>query len=350
MVNSRPRKVRTKVIPIPKTWPNDGEGLEAYRERIYALHQERIINSQQPNTGNQLLGFEAWLSAFESEVDANWKLNSGKRQLRQSLKKPQSGATSPSIPVLSSLRGPRTTKRLIEHFWVSVLTVGFFIGLGLIGNATSKTADDGRQTSNEVLMPNIVGMTYGDFVENNSKLIETYFPDTIDLIASRSIWDQYNWKVVSQIPPAGTRLKPEDRLCLGVVKLDEVNSTRQRLRCWQEITGFEDIQGFDYDLQSKDLMSLSLRSSDLTGYFLKARVWIEMKDWNSVMLTYCSYEPVGLGESSTINLKLNTGASGSIFGDGGESFDVGLFNDWYGEYTYRIETIEKSFGSGCFSF
>ena len=94
--------------------------------------------------------------------------------------------------------------------------------------------------------------------------------------------------------------------------MDELDLSRQRLRCWQEIIGFADFSGFDYNLLSKDLISISIDDPDLKGYFLKAKVWIEMKDWNSVMLTYCTYEPVGVNGTSNINLKLDAGASGTV--------------------------------------
>ena len=77
---------------------------------------------------------------------------------------------------------------------------------------------------------------------------------------------------------------------------------------------------------------------------------IEMKDWSTVSLTYCSYEAVGTNGSITTNLELDPGASGTAFGDGGESFNTGLFKDWTGSYTYQIRQMWKSFGSGCFSF
>jgi hypothetical protein len=193
-------------------------------------------------------------------------------------------------------------------------------------------------------------MNYGDFKDKETKFLDNFYADTVDLIESRSIWDNYNWVVVAQIPPAGSKLIPDDRICLGVVKVEESNLDHKRLHCWQEITDFESTAGYSYDMVLKDLLKVTLPKPELKGFFLKATVLIEMKDWSTVSLTYCSYEAVGTNGSITTNLELDPGASGTAFGDGGESFNTGLFKDWTGSYTYQIRQMWKSFGSGCFSF
>jgi hypothetical protein len=358
-----------RTIRVPKTWPEPGESIDKYRSRIYGMHLERF--RQQTNLGpkSQPVDFKDWMEVFGSEVDQNWELNKNKKQEKALTEKIKGSSAnpwyfsdgflfflfmtvllSPAIPVLSWLRGPRNAK----HIWViiskTVLTIAIFAAFAIYGNSIDKNKTQSISKSQEMIMPNAVGMNYGEFVDNNTKFIEKYFPDTIDLIESRSVWNNYNWVIVAQIPPAGSKFVKDERLCFGVVKTDELDLSRQRLSCWQELIGFADLSGFDYNLLSKDLISISINDPDLKGYFLKAKVWIEMKDWNSVMLTYCSYEPVGVNGNSSINLKLDAGASGTVFGDGGESFDAGLFNDWNGEYTYEVKKIEKSYGSGCFSF
>ena len=356
-------------IQIPKTWPEYGESLKAYRSRIYRLHLERIRENQNQNPRVKPYEFDKWIEIFGPEVDANWNTNRDKKtkesteRSKEKKRKDQwyfsstflyflfvTVVFSPAVPVLFWLRGPRTARRMGVVFYKSALTVVIFGGLMAFGNWSEKNKANQDKTSKETSMPNLIGMNYGEFVDNNSEFNEKYFPDTIDLIESRSVWDNYNWMVVAQIPPAGSKVNLEDRPCLGIVKTDELELDRQKLRCWREINGFEDLEGYKYNMLSKDLISITLTDLDLNGYFLKSKVWIEMKDWNSVMLTYCSYEPIGANGSTDINLKLDAGASGTVFGDGGESFDAGLFNDWNGEYTYRVEKIEKSFGSGCFSY
>lgn len=356
-------------VQIPKTWPEYGESLKAYRSRIYQLHLERIKEKQNLNPRVQPYEFDKWIEMFGPEVDQNWSSNKDKRTKESAIKSNEKRRLnkwyfsdtflgflvltvlfSPFVPVLSWLRGPRTAKRMRVIFYKSVLTVAIFGGLYAFGNWSEKNKANQDIATKEVLMPDLIGMNYGEFVDNNSEFYEKYFPETIDLIESRSVWDNYNWTVVAQIPPAGSKVNLEYRPCLGIVKINELELNRRRLRCWREINGFEEFESFKYNMLSKDLISLTLTDPDLKGYFLKAKVWIEMKDWNSVMLTYCSYEPIGVNGSADINLELDAGASGTVFGDGGESFDAGLFNDWNGEYTYTIESIEKSFGNGCFSF
>jgi len=358
-----------RTIRVPKTWPEPGESIDKYRSRIYGMHLERFRQKTNLGPKSQPVDFKDWMEEFGSEVDQNWESNKNKKQEKALTEKIKDSSAnpwyfsdvflfflfmtvllSPAIPVLSWLRGPRTAKHMRVIISKTVLTVAIFTALGIYGNSTDKKNTEANKKSQELIMPDAVGMNYGDFVDSNAKFIEKYFPDTIDLIESRSVWNNYNWVIVAQTPPAGSKIGRDERLCFGVVKTDEINLSHQILRCWQEIVGFAEFSGFDYNLLSKDLISISINDADLIGYFLKAKVWIEMKDWNSVMLTYCSYEPVGVKGNSSINLKLDAGASGTVFGNGGESFDAGLFNDWNGEYTYEVKKIEKSYGSGCFSF
>lgn len=369
MSNKSPNDEGSESIGLPKSWPNHGESLEEYRKRIYLLHQEKIRLKK--NLNSQVNSYEIgyWLEIFGAEVDANWKLNKGKKPKTISKAGEQKKTTdpwyfssgfitflfltvllSPAVPVLCWLRGPRTAKRMGVVFSKTVLTIVIFVGVSFLGSWIEKNKADENENSKENSMPSVVGMNYGEFVDNNSEFNQKYFPDTIDLIESRSVWDNYNWTVVSQIPAAGSKVSLEDRPCLGIVKTDELELPRQKLRCWREVNGFEDFSGFDFKMLSKDLISIILTDSALEGYFLKAKVRIDMEDWNSVWLTYCSYEPKGVNGSSSTNLKLDAGASGTAFGDGGVSFDAGLFLEWNGAYTYKVEKVEKSYGSGCFSF
>ena len=327
---------------MPKKWPDFGESIDSYRERIYNLHQDRIRQNKNKFGERQLLAYGEWKEIFGSEVDANWELNEDKKPAKTSLPK----ELTPQERTPQAVKTRLTKTQIV----IGVVALVAFGVLSIIFPSEDETKVKENKQQEVITMPNAIGMNYGDFHDKESKFLDKYYADTIDLIESRSIWENYNWVVVAQIPPAGSKLLPDDRICLGVVKVEETNLDHERLHCWQELFDFESTTGYSYDLPLKDLLKVTLPKPDLKGYFLKATVQIEMKDWNSVVLTYCSYEAVGANGSVTTNLKLDAGASGTAFGNGGESFDAGLFNDWSGEYTYQIRQMWKSFGSGCFSF
>ena len=317
---------------LPKKGPKRGESIQSYRERIYNLHQDQV--KRNGLLVELILEFDEWNKIFGSEVDANWDLSKENESLNTNLPK-------------ANNRKKRTRKigglsRIQLVILVVVLASIIPLGIMFPSNDGNKVAEVKKQSV--TTMPKAIGMNYGEFVEKENKFIEKFFPDTIDLIDSRSIWDDYNWVVVAQIPPAGSTVFPDERICLGVVKVEESNLDHKRLRCWQEVTEFENTTGYSFDMIDKGLLKVKLPQPELKGFFLKTEVLIEMEDWSTVTITFCSYEAVGTNGTTTINLKLDPGPGGI------ESFDVELFNDWTGAYTYRIQQMWKSFGAGCFSF
>ena len=327
---------------LPKKWPDFGESIDSYRERIYNLHQERVRQNKNKFGEKLILEYGEWKEIFGSEVDANWELNKDKKSPKTILPKERT-PKEPAPKVAST----GLTKTQIVIGLVGLVAFGV---LSIIFPSEDETKVKENKQQEVITMPNAIGMNYGDFKDKETKFLDKFYADTVDLIESRSIWDNYNWVVVAQIPPAGSKLIPDDRICLGVVKVEESNLDHKRLHCWQEVTDFESTTGYSYDMVLKDLLKVTLPKPELKGFFLKATVLIEMKDWSTVTLTYCSYEAVGTNGSITTNLELDPGASGTAFGDGGESFNTGLFKDWTGSYTYQIRQMWKSFGSGCFSF
>jgi hypothetical protein len=319
---------------LPKKGPKRGESIQSYRERIYNLYQDQVRKKENGIGKEQILGFGEWKEIFGSEVDANWDLRKNKESLNtNSPKTANRKKRKRKIGGLSRIQ-----------LVILVVVLASIVPLEIMFPSDDETKVEEIKKQSVITMPKAIGMNYGEFVEKENKFVEKFYPDTIDLIDSRSIWDDYNWVIVAQIPPAGSKVLPDDRICLGVVKVEESNLDHKRLHCWQEIREFENTAGYSFDMLDNGLLQVKLPQPELKGFFLKAEVLIEMKDWSTVTITYCSYEAVGTNGTATINLKLDPGPGGI------ESFDVELFNDWTGAYTYRIKQMWKSFGAGCFSF
>ena len=195
------------------------------------------------------------------------------------------------------------------------------------------------------VMPNAVGMTYAEALDKDAKFYDDhYYPDYIDLIEDRSVWDNENWVVIAQSPQPGTLVEPDQRICFGLVKIEETNEFPKILHCWQNVYESTDITDSTFDFIQKDLLKIDSTNKELIGYFLKVSVEINLRDGSSLDLDYCSNKKFGIGGSMTDELELDT------FRTQDNSYDLDTFENWFGDYQYQIEGVSKNLGSGCFSY
>jgi hypothetical protein len=222
--------------------------------------------------------------------------------------------------------------------WIFELT-----GVNTDGDSGSKK-DETTYVKTD-FMPNAVGMTYAEALDKDAKFYDDhYYPDYIDLIEDRSVWDNENWVVIAQSPQPGTLVEPDQRICFGLVKIEETNEFPKILQCWQNVYESTDITDSTFDFIQKDLLKIDSTNKELIGYFLKVSVEIDLSDGSSLDLDYCSNKKFGIGGSMTDELDLDT------FRTQDNSYDLDTFDNWFGDYRYRIKGVSKNLGSGCFSY
>jgi len=233
--------------------------------------------------------------------------------------------------------------------------VVIILGLALLGwifelTGVVKDEDSGSKKDETTVvasdvMPDAVGMTYAEALDRDAKFYDDHYaPDYFDLIEDRSVWDNENWAVVAQSPKPGTLVEPDQRICFGLVKIEEINESRKILKCWQNVYDSAEITDFTFDFIQKDLLKINSTNKELNGYFLKVSVQIDL-GFDSFDLDYCSSSAFGkggtLGADKLLELdKLNDQ----------DSYYYETWWDYYGDYKYRIKGVSKNLGSGCSSY
>lgn len=237
-------------------------------------------------------------------------------------------------------------KRTRTYLVLALVSIALWIAMAIVKTSSNENGLSSSEKSTE-RMPNLISSYLSDAQQKLDQLDVDLSVRTIDLLRSRSVWDDENWTVVSQSPAAGALLSKKSDVCIGIVKNDETWKTHRQLQCWSEAKTELDLIDNNYQLKLKDLLTLTSLPSSLNGYHLRATVKIEMDGGNTVYLPYCTYSTYSA--NSEINLKLDASDGGDpgVFADGGQSFKAGLFLNWIGRYRYTITKLEKSQTSKC---
>jgi len=193
------------------------------------------------------------------------------------------------------------------------------------------------------LMPDFTGLVYSQALAEIDKLGLPY-PDYIDLLESRGIWDDDNWVVRDQLPPSGAVVKEEDRICLGVVKVDE--NWRDNLNqwsCWYDVTTSER-DALDIEFPTSENIEATVLNQSAFPVNLQVVLGIEIDSpaftGIELMLRFCTSEKVPPG-NSVVPMRLTPG-------DLLEQYDS---EQWLlygtGKFRFEVKDFQKNAGSSC---
>jgi hypothetical protein len=135
---------------LPKKWPDFGESIDSYRERIYNLHQDRVRQNKNKFGERLILEYGEWKEIFGSEVDANWELNKNKKSPKTIL--PKEFTPKEPAPKVASTG---LTKTQIVLGLVALVAFGV---LSIIFPSEDETKVKENKQQEVITMPNAIGM------------------------------------------------------------------------------------------------------------------------------------------------------------------------------------------------
>jgi hypothetical protein len=175
-------------------------------------------------------------------------------------------------------------------------------------------------------MPKIVGLTFDVASSRIEKL--GGFLDYIDVLESRSVWDDSNWKVVSQIPKAGTVVFSTDKICAGVTQLSESWRTPKHFGCWESLN--QNVKPLSL---SSDSLYMKIRffNDRSIAVQYRATVEIETDDGDNLKVMFCTEKAIA-GRTSATRMRL----SGKYFAN-----DAAAFFNYSGKISWSISKFER---------
>ena len=259
---------------------------------------------------------------------------------------------------------PKTWRRILKwYFWsmAGLVVVGGLLGALGFGkedseesvsvktpdNAAVSSPDQDRDAESDqtpsLSMPNATGMVLSAarevFDDKNLP-----YQDEIDLLESRSVWDADNWVVRDQLPEPGTLISEADRICLGIVKLDEDwRENLNPLSCWDEATE-EEAAGLSLDFVSESEIKAIVYNQSSFPVHLRVNVGIEIDSPSfqgiELDLTYCSESKAQPGRSS-VSMRI---APQDLMGQyDSEAFLLELNP----RFKFSVLALEKNSGGRC---
>lgn len=176
------------------------------------------------------------------------------------------------------------------------------------------------------VMPKIIGLTFDVAYSRIDKL--GGFLDYVDVLKSRSVWDNSNWKVVKQIPKAGTRVFSSDKFCAGVTQLSESWRTPKNFGCWESLNQNVPALSLSSDWMYLKIKFFNNRSMPVQ---YRATVSVDTDDGDDLKVMFCTEKPIK-GRTTASRMRL----SGKYFAN-----DAAAFYNYRGRITWSISKFER---------
>jgi hypothetical protein len=219
---------------------------------------------------------------------------------------------------------------------LEIIAVGLALVFGMAaeGDSSSETTDT-TIPAKPFVMPKITGMSYARAVLKVEKASQGFYLESVDVLQSRSVWDDANWKVLMQNPKAGATVFPGDKICAGVAKNDEAWRTPKHFGCWGQVsdTGKMDIK------MSENRMYLNVDgvNTGQSAAQYRATVEVNTDDGDNLTIQFCSATPTKPGK--TLNQMRLTGKNEDLF------YDTTNFTEYRGRISYSVKKLDRSVGS-----
>ena len=176
------------------------------------------------------------------------------------------------------------------------------------------------------VMPKIIGLTF-DVAYSRIKNLGGYL-DSIDVLESRSVWDDSNWKVVKQSPKAGTKVFSSDKFCAGVTQLSESWRTPKHFGCWESLN--QNVRPLSLSSDSM-YMKIKFFNNRSMPVQYRATVNVDTDDGDNLKVMFCTEKPVK-GRTSATRMRL----SGKYYAN-----DAVAFYSYRGRITWSISKFER---------
>jgi len=181
------------------------------------------------------------------------------------------------------------------------------------------------QTSSFV-MPKIIGLTFDDASSRIDNL--GGFLDYVDVLEGRSVWDDSNWKVVKQIPAAGTKVFSSDKFCAGVTQLSESWRTPKHFGCWESLNQTVSPLSLSSDSMYMKIKFFNNRSIPVQ---YRATVNVDTDDGDNLKVMFCTENSVR-GRTFASRMRL----SGKYYAN-----DAATFYSYRGKIHWSISKFER---------